>query len=221
MKVESSYTLITETERPVIAESRWPGPCASAHSSDCTAVVAKATRQRMHGMSPRVISSIYAVLLILITLPSTSSQTVCPAGFTQAPSTSTWGDKCYREIGPVTAQNTQPGTETTGYTHSQCDGVCKAASPSARVVCMTSAEEMTWVSSKASLKGWTNYIQDTTAPDYSEPAGGWGWQGCTSSYSPAWDNFYGTQVTASSSPGPSLPCLPSRSPSAADSLNLC
>ena len=178
---------------------------------------AKASRPRS---SRRATSSIYAAALILIALPATLSQTVCPAGFTQAPSTSTWGDKCYRQLGPAGRMAKKVPTSG-GYGHAECDGVCKAASPSARVVCMTSAEEMTWVSSKASLKGWTNYIQDTTAPDYSEPAGGWGWQGCTSSYSPAWDNFYGTQVTASSSPGPSLPCLPSRSPSAADSLNLC
>ena len=124
-------------------------------------------------------------VLILATavLPSASAQSVCQTGWTQGPSTSDWGNKCYREVGITTGP--MGDARSGGYNQSACKAECKSHSATARMLCLTSASEANFVSKQAHMDGWVAYTQDTSSSDYAEPAGGWGWE-CGSTYVPTW-----------------------------------
>ena len=65
------------------------------------------------------------LLLVAAVLASASAQSVCQTGWTQAPSTSDWGSKCYRELGPP--ERYAHATPTVGgYNHSACNVACRA-----------------------------------------------------------------------------------------------
>ena len=127
------------------------------------------------------------LLLVAAAFPSASAVSVCQSGWTQAPASSDWGNKCYREFGP-TAGSRDPykaETVTGGYTPAQCTAACKSESATGRMLCLASEAETSFVTKQAYMDGWVAYTQDTSAPDYAEPAGGWGWE-CGSSYVPTW-----------------------------------
>ena len=149
-------------------------------------------------------SSFYATVLIICHLTTASSQNICPLGWTQGPASSVWASKCYREIGPV--GSTQDGVQKSGgYSHAECDAVCKASSTTSRLICLASSAEQTWVTQSGHFEGWTSYVQDPLASDYAEPAGGWGWQGCGSTFSPIWDASDSNGQVTASSPIPLIP----------------
>ena len=123
------------------------------------------------------------LLLVAAVLPS--AQSVCQTGWTQAPSSSdAWSNKCYRNIGP-TVDEAGVMWPKLGYNHSDCKAVCKNDSATARLLCPASEAETNFVSKQAYMRGWVALTQDTSSPDYAEPAGGWGWE-CGSTYVPPW-----------------------------------
>ena len=126
-----------------------------------------------------------ALLLAAAVLPSASAQSVCQTGWTQAPSTSDWGSKCYRELGPTAAPG---GSEpiTGGYLPSGCKAACKNESATARMLCLASEAENNFVTKQAYMDGWVAFTQNSSRSDYAEPADGWGWE-CGSTYVPTWD----------------------------------
>ena len=128
------------------------------------------------------------LLLVAAVLPSASAQSVCQTGWTQAPSTSDWGSKCYREFGPTGRSMLRPhGSDpiSGGYTPLACEAACKNDSATGRMLCLTSEAEMTFVVKQAYMTGWVGYTQNSSRSDYAEPAGGWGWE-CASTYVPTW-----------------------------------
>ena len=128
------------------------------------------------------------VLLVVVAavLPWASAQSVCQTGWTQAPSSSDWGSKCYRELGPP--ERDPNGVVTAGgYNYSACSIACKAESGTARMLCLASDAEANFVTKQAYMDGWVGYSQNASRSDYSEPAGGWGWE-CGSAYTPAWSS---------------------------------
>ena len=125
------------------------------------------------------------LLLVAAVLPSASAQSVCQTGWTQAPSNSdAWSNKCYRNIGPTVGRSSVMWPKL-GYNHSNCKAACKNVSATARLLCPASEAETNFVTKQAHMRGWVAYTQDTSSPDYAEPAGGWGWE-CGSTYVPAW-----------------------------------
>ena len=130
----------------------------------------------------------YRGVLLLAVLPSASAQSVCQTGWTQAPSSSDWGNKCYREFGPTSPSNIRPhGSDplSGGYTRLGCEAACKNDSATGRMLCLASEAEMTFVTKQAYMTGWVAYTQNSSRSDYAEPAGGWGWE-CASTYVPTW-----------------------------------
>ena len=128
------------------------------------------------------------LLLVAAVLPSASAQSVCQTGWTQAPPSSDWGNKCYREFGPVGPSNVREGgsdPSSGGYTRLGCDAACKNDSATGRMLCLASEAEMTFVAKQAYMKGRVAFTQDSSRLDYAEPAGGWGWE-CGSTYVPSW-----------------------------------
>ena len=130
-------------------------------------------------------SSRGVLLLATAVLPSASAQSVCQTGWTQAPSSSDWGSKCYRAFGPTAPIHSVP--LSTGYNHSGCKAACKndSTTGTGRMLCLASEAEMTFVAKQAYMKGRVAFTQDSSRLDYAEPAGGWGWE-CGSTYVPSW-----------------------------------
>ena len=126
------------------------------------------------------------LLLVAAVLPSASAQSVCQTGWTQAPNSSDWGSKCYRELGPPERDPNAVPTAG-GYNYSACSIACKAESGTARMLCLASDAEANFVTKQAYMDGWVGYSQNASRSDYAEPAGGWGWE-CGSAYTPAWSS---------------------------------
>ena len=132
--------------------------------------------------------TVHSAVVLLLAMPAAVAQTACLPGWTQAPSSSSWGDKCYKEFGP--SADARDGMPTTGgHNHSECRQVCRSQSTTGRLLCATSSSEIAYVAGSAYMEGWTGYTQDTTASDYAEPAGGWRWEGCVSTYQPTWYQY--------------------------------
>ena len=129
-----------------------------------------------------------ALLLVAAVLPSASAQSVCQTGWTQAPPSSDWGNKCYREFGPTASGNMRlHGSDpiSGGLTPLACEAACKNDSATGRMLCLASEAEMNFVTKQAYMTGWVAYTQNSSRSDYAEPAGGWGWE-CGSTYVPPW-----------------------------------
>ena len=126
-------------------------------------------------------------MLAVAVLPAVLAQSVCQTGWTQAPPNSDWGDKCYREFGPTATISMTWGSLSlsVGYNHSACQAACKNESATARMLCLMSGAETSFVTKQAHMNGWVAFTQDSSRSDYVEPAGGWGWE-CGSTYVPAW-----------------------------------
>ena len=122
-------------------------------------------------------------MLAVAVLPAVLAQSVCQTGWTQAPPNSDWGDKCYREFGPTATRGSI--SLSVGYNHFACQAACKNESATARMLCLMSGAETSFVTKQAHMKGWVAFTQDSSRSDYVEPAGGWGWE-CGSTYVPAW-----------------------------------
>lgn len=128
------------------------------------------------------------MLIAASVLPTISAQSVCQPGWTQTPANSAWGQKCYKEFGPTAEPMGAQNAVCTdcGYSHAQCKAQCAGETATARVYCAASAAEITFAKD-VGLSGWTAYTQDSSRPDYSEPAGGWAWE-CGSTYADIpWD----------------------------------
>ena len=128
------------------------------------------------------------LLLVAAVLPSALAQSVCQTGWTQAPSSSDWGSKCYREFGPTASGNMRlHGSDpiSGGLTPLACEAACKNDSATGRMLCLASEAEMNFVTKQAYMTGWVAYTQNSSRSDYAEPAGGWGWD-CASTYVPTW-----------------------------------
>ena len=128
-------------------------------------------------------------LLPVLLAAAASAQTACPAGWTPSPATRDWPDKCYKEIGPINNDNQAPFT--IGWNHSGCKQQCASLSATARLACFHSADEAQFVVNTSSIDGWVGFEQDKQAADYSEPAGGWGWTTCSSTWNVATSGWWG------------------------------
>lgn len=138
----------------------------------------------VHHSAARQMPSV--LLVVAAVLPSAWAQSVCQTGWTQSPSSSDWGSKCYRELGPP--ERDPEATPTAGgYNYSACSAACKAESGTARMLCLASDAEADFVTKQAYMMGWVGYTQNASHSDYAEPAGGWGWE-CGSAYTPAWSS---------------------------------
>ena len=156
------------------------------------------TRQLSRTRSPRFLHtrrvhmcSLGVLLLVAAVLASASAQSVCQTGWTQAPPTSNWGSKCYRELGPP-IRNPDATPTVGGYNHSACNVACEAESATARILCLASDAETSFVTKQAYMNGWVAYTQNSSRLDYAEPAGGWGWD-CASTYVPTWTTWDSSQ----------------------------
>ena len=127
------------------------------------------------------------LLVVAAVLPWASALSVCQTGWTQAPNSSDWGSKCYRELGPP-ERDPEAIITAGGYNYSSCSVACKAESGTARMLCLASDAEANFVTKQAYMVGWVGYAQNASRSDYAEPAGGWGWE-CGSEYTPAWSSF--------------------------------
>ena len=127
------------------------------------------------------------LLVVAAVLPWASALSVCQTGWTQAPSSSNWGSKCYRELGPP-ERDPEAIPTAGGYNYSACSIACKAESGTARMLCLASDAEANFVTKQAYMDGWVGYSQNASRSDYSEPAGGWGWE-CGSAYTPKWSSL--------------------------------
>ena len=141
------------------------------------------------------------LLVVAAVLPWASAQSVCQTGWTQAPNSSDWGSKCYRELGPP-ERDPEAIITAGGYNYSSCSVACKAESGTARMLCLASDAEAHFVTKQAYMKGWVGYAQNASRSDYAEPAGGWGWE-CGSAYTPAWSgSIHGDGPTGEESAQP-------------------
>ena len=131
----------------------------------------------------RIFRSVLLVVAAVLPIASAENRGVCQTGWTQAPSSSDWGHKCYREFGHTASPLGEPTTG--GYNHSDCKALCKAQSTTSRMLCLASTSEANFVAKQAHMDGWVAYTQDSSRSDYTEPAGGWGWE-CGSMYTPTW-----------------------------------
>ena len=145
-----------------------------------------------------------AAALVLVALTAASAQTACSPGWTQAPPTSTWGDKCYKEFGPHTSL-AHGNPIAGGHNYTSCKEACKSEVATGKPLCATSSAEIAFVAGSSNMEGWIGYTQSTAASDYSEPAGGWGWEGCSSTFVPTWytDPYGGQQEPDNSGNGQS------------------
>ena len=84
------------------------------------------------------------LLVVAALLPWASAQSVCQTGWTQAPSSSDWGSKCYRELGPP-ERDPEAIIIAGGYNYSACSVACKAESGTARMLCLASDAEAHFV----------------------------------------------------------------------------